>query len=93
MDYITPIKKELSEKLHEVCNIYMLIGTPHETPRYYNFSNLENNILTIGSTQKRGLNFKVKTNFDFIEVSEFWLQFKEFRTEFLITNYPTINAY
>lgn len=93
MDYITPIKKELTENLHKVCNIYMLIGMPHETPRYFNFQELENNTLTIGSTQKRGLNFKIKTNFNFIEVNEFWQQFKEFRTEFLLTNYPTINAY
>lgn len=93
MDYIKPIKKELNEKMHEVCNIYMLIGTPRETPRYFNFRNLDNKILTIGSTQKDNLYFEIKTNFQFIEVREFWQQFKAYRTEFLLTNYSTINAY
>jgi hypothetical protein len=93
MDYIKPIKKELNEKLHEACNIYMLIGSPGETPRYYNFKNLDNKILRIGSTQKDNLYFEIKTNFEFINVKEFWKQFKEYRTKFLLNNYPTINAY
>jgi hypothetical protein len=93
IDYIIPIKKQIDEKMHETCNMFMLMGMPHETPRYYNYSSLENNILTIGSTQKIALNFKIKTDFKFIEVNEFWQQFKEYRTKFLLNNYPTINAY
>ena len=93
IDYITPIKNQLNEKMHEVCKNFVLIGTPRETPWYYNYQDLENNILTIGSTQKNNLFFKIKTNFEFIEVNQFWQQFKDYRTKFLLNNYPTINAY
>ena len=58
--------------------MYMLIGSPGETPRYYNFKNLDNKILRIGSTQKNNLYFEIKTNFGFINVNEFWKQFKEY---------------
>jgi hypothetical protein len=93
IDYITPIENQLKEKMHEICKNFVLIGTPRETPRYYNYQDLENNILTIGSTQKNNLFFKIKTNFEFIEVNQFWQQFKDYRTKFLLKNYPTINAY
>tara|TARA_R100000541_G_scaffold56759_2_gene66379 strand:+ start:853 stop:1155 length:303 start_codon:yes stop_codon:yes gene_type:complete len=100
MDYITPIKKELEIKMHEVCRMFMLIGSPHETPRYYNFGGFVDgeNIIKIKSTQNSNLFFTIKMNELLIEdlrfeITEFWQQFKEFRTDFLLTNYPTINAY
>ena len=39
IDYITPIKKELEKELHIVCQTFMMVGSPRETPRYYNISN------------------------------------------------------
>jgi Rad3-related DNA helicase len=105
MDYITPIKEQLNERMHEVCNIFMLIGTPLETPRYYNYAGRlgddddniprENTTIRIGSTQNRRLFFLVETPFDYFEIQtdEFWEQFKKYRTEFLTANYPTINPY
>ena len=111
IDYITPLKKQLDEKMHEVCTLFMLIGVPHETPRYYNldektfYNNKDfdgflhkNFIIYIGSTQTNKLFFEVKCETDYFEnlrlnTREFWAQFKEYRTNFLIENYPTINPY
>ena len=104
-NYITPIKKQLDTKMHEVCNTFMLIGTRRETPRYYNlddyerkpFTSTENRILiTISSTQNSRLYFEVLAplNYpDYIDFGEFWKQFKEYRTEFLFKNYPSIEQY
>lgn len=57
IDYITPIKNQLNEKMHEVCKTFMLIGTPRETPRYYNFGGFDEdtNTLKIKSTQNNNL--------------------------------------
>jgi len=114
IDYITPIKKELETELHQVCKTFVLIGSPHETPRYYNIDNktldqLDCSIfdihkskkdyyLYIGSTQTNKLFFKIKVTNDYYKNlwrtdGEFWKQFKQFRTEFLIKNYPTIDPY
>ena len=93
INYITPIKNQLDNQMHQVCNMFMLIGSPSETPRYYNYKSLEDGILKVGSTQKNDLYFAVKTDFDFIDVSDFWNQFKEYRTKFLFDNYPTIEQY
>ena len=93
-NYILPIEKELNTKMHEYCAIFCLIGTPRETPRFLNFGDFDENtkILTIESTQSPKLFFEIKTNFDFIECELFWQQFKQYRTNFLTTNYPTINT-
>tara|TARA_R110000803_G_scaffold68709_2_gene130780 strand:+ start:94 stop:453 length:360 start_codon:yes stop_codon:yes gene_type:complete len=93
INYIAPIKNQLDNQMHQVCNMFMLIGSPNETPRYYNYKSLEDGILKIGSTQKNDLYFTVKTDFDFIDVNIFWQQFKEYRTEFLFYNYPSIEQY
>jgi hypothetical protein len=98
IDYITPIKNELDEKMHELCFLFMTIGTPGETPRYYNFRHFDRDTktLTIGSTQKRSLYFTIDlstTNINFIFSNDFWQQFKEYRTKFLLENYKTINPY
>ena len=53
----------------------------------------------IGSTLTNGMYFDIKTNEDYLSRilndfdDEFWQQFKKFRTEFLIKNYPNINPY
>lgn len=95
MDYITPIKKELDKNMHSTCVLFMTIGTPSETPRYFNFKEFDmgTKILQIGSTQRDVLYFSVQTDFIFVDCEEFWGQFKEYRTDFLKTNYPTINPY
>jgi hypothetical protein len=95
MDYIKPIKNQLDEQMHNQCVAFMLIGTQRETPRYMNFGGFDNDtkVLTIQSTQTSKIFFDIETDFDFIEVDKFWAQFKDYRTEFLIENYPTINPY
>lgn len=94
-DYITPIKDKLDEKMHDQCVAFMLIGTPRETPRYMNFKEFddETKVLKIQSTQTSAVFFYIQTDFDFVDVNNFWAQFKEYRTEFLIENYPTIDPY
>jgi hypothetical protein len=95
MDYIKPIKDQLDEQMHNQCVAFMLMGTQRETPRYMNFGEFDNDtkVLTIQSTQTSKIFFDIETDFDFIEVDKFWAQFKDYRTEFLIENYPTINPY
>jgi len=95
MDYIKPIKNQLDEQMHNQCVAFMLIGTQRETPRYMNFGEFDDDtkVLTIQSTQTSKVFFDIETDFDFIEVDKFWAQFKDYRTEFLIENYPTINPY
>lgn len=95
MDYIKPIKDQLDEQMHNQCVAFMLMGTPREIPRYMNFGEFDDDtkVLTIESTQTSRIFFDIQTDFDFIEVHIFWEQFREYRTEFLIENYPTINPY
>ena len=92
MDYINPIRETLEQSMHELCNAFMLIGFPHETPRYFNFKSFDNETgkLQVGSTQSSKLFFEVDTPFKYVYVNDFWEQFKEFRTSFLKQNYPTI---
>lgn len=94
MDYITPIKKELDKEMHNACALFCTVGTPFETPRYYNFGKFdrEAKVLTIASTQNSELGFWLVTPFRFVDVDEFWQQFKDYRTNFLKENYPTIEA-
>lgn len=102
MNYIEPIKIQLEEKLNEHCNMFKIIGTPNDTPRYYNFKNYnsETNILKVGSTQNNGLFFEIdctkfKNEYQYIllDMAIFWEQFKKFRTDFLNKNHPTINIH
>jgi hypothetical protein len=93
-NYIQPIKTQLDEKMHLHCSVFITIGSPKETPRYYNFNSFdeETKILTIASSQTSRLFFEIQTNFEEIEVQDFWKQFKEYRTNFLKENYPTIET-
>lgn len=72
----------------------MTIGFPQESPRWFNYGGFNQDIkeLTIKSTQTH-LGFKIPTDFNRVEVREFWKQFREYRTNFLIDNYPSIEAY
>ena len=100
-DYITPIKDQLNYQMQETCNMFMAIGTPRETPRYYNFGGFDEDagILKIKSTQNDNLFFNIDCNglnydsLTFFPCDDFWQQFKEYRTQFLLENYPTINPY
>lgn len=95
-DLITPIKEELNKEMHKHCKTFMLIGSSNDTPRYYNLKEFcpFDNVLKIGSTQKEGLYFKIDIplKYNGFEFGEFWKQFKQYRTEFLKTNYPTIKT-
>lgn len=64
------------------------------TPRYLNYGEFDSKsqILTIASTQNININFKIKVDFNFVEVEIFWPQFKEYRTQYLIKNYPEIKT-
>lgn len=100
-DFITPIKDQLEKGLHEHCQLFMLIGRKHETPRFYNCGDHDFNDMSfkINSTQNSNLFFTViapdKNYFRWLVTNKqmFWTQFKIFRTEFLTKNYPTINPY
>ena len=98
INYLAPIKEQLDEKMNEYCFLYMTIGTTSETPRYFNFRHFDRDTktLTIGSTQKQSLFFTIdlsNTNINFIFIDDFWQQFKEYRTNFLQSNFETINPY
>ena len=85
MEYIAPIREQLDSNMHDHCVMFMLVGTPAESPRWMNFGGFDNDtrVLTIQSTQRSGIFFNIETDFDFVEVHEFWEQFKKYRTEFL----------
>jgi len=103
VDYITPIKDKLDENMHLHCSVFITIGSQLETPRYYNFReyDAENKKIKIQSTQTNRLFFWVDISDqpqEYIEqiefmypVEDFWAQFKEYRTNFLKENYPTID--
>lgn len=92
-DYISPIKEILDDKMHMMCAAFVLIGTSEESPRWFNFKEFDEDtkVLTIGSTQRNQLYFNIQTDYNIIDVTVFWKQFKAYRTEFLENNYPTIS--
>lgn len=94
MNYIKPIEEELTKTMHKHCMVFVTIGTPIESPRWYNLREVNNltNEITIGSTQVSRCWFKIQPPYkNHIEFNEFWSQFKVFRTNFLKENYPTIS--
>lgn len=93
-DYITPIKDALDVEMHNICALFCTIGTPIESPRWFNFREKKEDRIMIGSTQRDALYFWVDAPYDvnIIEVTEFWKQFKAYRTNFLETNYKTIQT-
>jgi len=98
MNYIEPIKSALDLKMHNHCKSYLVIKRLYTSPRYYNFGNFDydTKMLTIQSTQNRDLFFTVdckSLDVGYFDGSEFWQQFKEYRTNFLLANYPQIDRY
>ena len=97
IDYITPIREQLNERMDWHCTAFKLIGFPHETPRYFNLRSIgmrdEDYHIIIGSTQTSSLWFRIDLpeDYPFIDFEEFWSQFKAYRTRFLIEKHPTIS--
>ena len=100
-DFISPVRTQLEEGLHQHCVTFMLIGTRRETPRYFNQGEIdwENQRFKIESTQNSNLFFWVDApDEDYLwarstATEEAWRQFRIFRTEFLLEYYPTIDPY
>jgi hypothetical protein len=98
-DYITPIKHLLDEKMHEHCKSYIMFNKDKSfSPRWYNIGmqtwDMEG-ALVIKSTQiGAGISIKLPDDYpEFLHGETVWDQFKKYRTEFLLENYPTINTY
>lgn len=98
-NYITPIKTALDKSMHLHCTNFLANAkSEYDTPRYYNVKdyNYKSKVLTIQSTQKSNRFFKVDASIleiGYFDASDFWTQFKEYRTAFLLENYPTISVY
>ena len=98
-NYITPIQNQLDEAMHLHCIDFLENGTSeYTTPRYYNVKNYDykSKVITIQSTQTSRLFFKLDASIleiGYFDASDFWTQFKEYRTAFLLDNYPTISVY
>lgn len=101
-NYIEPIRKALEEGLHRVSKDYLEVvklklgWLEQRTPRYMNFGGMDGDVLTISSTQSP-LSFLVTVPEGYenpdenMDINTFWNQFKEFRTKFLVENYPEID--
>lgn len=97
LDYITPIEKELREGIIAVAERYLEVGELNRdlSPRWLNLNlNSEEHVVYIRSTQcSIGFNVVLPKGYPRVMVDEFWGQFKRFRTELLIKEYPMINPY
>lgn len=81
--------------MHNFCMLFVTIGSGRrESPRWLNFGSIDTDKkeLTIKSTQNSGLGFTISVPYRFVEVEEFWEQFREYRTKFLQENYKTIET-
>lgn len=98
MDYITPIQSNLEHWMHKMCETYIIMGTPEESPRWFNLKEIDHNnrTITISSTQELlGFTIPVPEDYPLHHLEdnrEFWAQFKTFRTQFLTTYYSTIKT-
>lgn len=99
VDYISPIEKELREGIIKVAERYLEDEGQNTalSPRWLNYhfkEDEEEGILFIRSTQC-GIGFSVvlPEGYPRVEVNTFWNQFKEFRTDLLVKEYPMINPY
>jgi len=98
MNYITPIKTDLDAKMHIECISFLNQNNIYKSPRWFNVNTFyyATNTLKIQSTQNSGLFFTVDCNhmnIGYFDSSEFWKQFKDYRTDFLLANYPQIDVY
>ncbi len=93
--------KQALEQLEVYCNTFKLMGTERETPRYSQLFLEENDkgyILKLKSTVSNVYydvcEFIEETDFDeFYFNDNSWATWKEIRTQYLLENHPTINAY
>ena len=101
VDRVEKIKKIHANKPINVvlAHTSSIIGS---SPRWFNIGRKDNEWkkFRINSTQYRNLGFWVMAPTEEYwqeilhgEIIEFWSQLKEWRTEFLLNNYPTIVAY
>jgi hypothetical protein len=94
-DYITPHKKEFEDNLHIFCKRFMTFDATErerlyrrQSPRWFN---LHHRTFDLDRDENEAIFYLSRILNDFDD--EFWQQFKKFRTEFLIINYPNINPY
>jgi hypothetical protein len=98
MDYITPIRQQLEEKMHQHCKAFIESKKGRTySPRWYNIC-INNKKIVIGSSQFNGklffeIDYPVEYNVFDMDANEFWRQFREFRTDFLTEHYKTIQPY
>jgi hypothetical protein len=100
LNVIKKYEAKILEGLNDHCIMFKLIGTPTESPRWYNVYEYdkENKVLKIRSTQKP-LGFDVEISEEDDELmrhgnfTDAWAWFRELRTKFLAENHPTINRY
>ena len=99
-NFIKKYQSKFEQNLFQHCNMFVTVGTQIETPRYYNFGEVYEKgnkyYLRIESTQTNRLFFDVEITKDefhdlLFDTQNFWNDFKEFRNNFLSTNYPTID--
>ncbi len=88
------------ELLEVYCNTFKMIGTQNETPRYSQLF-LEKNdngyVLKLKSTVSRVYynvcNIEDDDELFYLFTDNSWATWKQIRTQYLIDNHPTINAY
>lgn len=95
-NYIAPIKRELEKGLHKIALNYTVNrDSIAKSPRWVNYKGFDDDtkVLSLQSTNYSSNEFEVQTDYPFVEIDEFWAQFKAFRTLFLETNYPNIRTF
>tara|TARA_R100000951_G_scaffold81310_1_gene69051 strand:- start:265 stop:612 length:348 start_codon:yes stop_codon:yes gene_type:complete len=90
------------EQLEVYCNTFKLMGTQNETPRYSQLF-LEDNdddngyALKLKSTVSRVYynvcEFEDDDKLFYLFTRDSWATWKQIRTQYLLENHPTINAY
>lgn len=100
-EFIEIYRADLEQAMHTQCAVFCTIGSPAESPRWINVCELKANeegyFIKFQSTQTSRIYFHIAISKEHYErwqyglvVEELWQPFKDFRTEFLILNYPTI---
>ena len=103
--WILEVHREALEKeLHTHCKLFCTIGFPQKSPRWINIHDVEERefegakqyFMVFMSTQTH-LGFEINISERFYKTSrykqaELWEAFKQFRTTFLVANYPTIKT-
>ena len=100
MEILEKYKEQILEKFEQHCQVFKLIGSPEESPSYYNIGRFdkENYTQRFESTQNSKLFFDIEIeggdyrDFYHMDTNEAWQWFKQVRTNYLIDNHPTIDA-